>query len=154
MAEPRFGRQRIEADVEGVCEDTRGSLTIEPETHQARTSPLPAKTAEGERSIVVSAAHSQTATLAVDSYEGYDDEVEPARRGPSSTAVRHGDAEYPAARAYGEGMEPQPVVPAVGDHRNEKPDPAASCRSHERRRIDLAIEGQVNRDAGAGFECG
>src|SRR5580704_4084311 len=103
----RFCCQGIQTYVLRQCEDRFGALTVESESHQARTGPMAPMTPPLERAVVEAAAHSQAAALSVHSYQGHGDQIEPARpdRARRRGAVRNGYPERPAPHPDGERIE-------------------------------------------------
>jgi len=154
MSDTGFGRQRIQTHVPGVGESGIDPLAIEGESHQARTLPLMPRPSKGERAIIESAAHTQSPALAVDSHQGYDDEIEPTRPGPSTGAMWNGDAESTATRLPRQWMETQTPMAQIDDDRDEDADPTVPCGAHEGGGGGLTVEGQIDRHSGACLECG
>ncbi len=66
----------------------------------------------------------------------------------------HRNAEHPAARLACQGIEAQPTMAQIADHRNENANPPPPGRDEKRSGIRLCVEGQVEGDSRARFESG
>ena len=105
-----LGCERIQADIVRLRKDRVGALTLEGRVRPgAGRASNAAVTPEGERAIVEAAAHSEAAALAVDADQRHHDQIEPARGDGVAArgAVRNRDAEHPAPRLAGQGVEAQ-----------------------------------------------